>query len=122
MVSFTVVRRHDGLAGEYAKGMQRFDCGTAMFQPVGGGDMTPPCVGYHDSKGDWNPIADIAWRGADGRLHNAKSEKAEIQVQSDGFEPLDRAPVKMEQVDIEWRPRTSQGVRQWNVNAQGQTP
>jgi hypothetical protein len=31
MVSFTMVRRHDGLAGECAKGIQHFDSGTAMF-------------------------------------------------------------------------------------------
>ena len=120
MVSFTVVRRHDGLAGEYARSMNHFDCGTAMFQPVAGGSMTPPCVGYHDSKGDWNPVADIAWRGADLKLRNANS--GDQEVKNDGFEPLEREPVKMEQLDIEWRPRTSQGVRQWNVDAQGQTP
>jgi hypothetical protein len=122
MVSFTMVRRHDGLAGEYARSMEHFDCGTAMFQPLAGGSMTPPCVGYHDSKGDWNPVADIAWRGADGRLQNAKSADGETQVLSDGYEPLEWAPVKMEHVDIEWRPRTSKGVRQWNVDAQGETP
>jgi hypothetical protein len=43
-------------------------------------------------------------------------------VESEGFEALERAPVTMEQVNIEWRPRTSMGVRQRNVDAQGQTP
>lgn len=121
MVSFTMVRRHDGLASEYAKSMDHFDCGTAMFQPVAGGSMTPPCVGYHDSKGDWNPVADIAWRGVDGKLYNAKCGDGQTPAQSDGYEPLERAPSKMEQVDIEWRPKTSKGVKQLNLNAQGQT-
>jgi hypothetical protein len=84
--------------------------------------MTPPCVGYHDSKGVWNPIANIAWRATDGRLQNAKSGYGDTQVQSDGFEPLERAPVKMEQMNIEWKPRTSQDVRQWNFDAQAETP
>jgi hypothetical protein len=119
MVSFTMVRRHDGLAGKYAKGMDHFDCGTAMFQPIAGGNMTPPCVGYNDSKGDWNPIADVAWRGADGKLHDAKTGGQEAQ--SDGFEPIERPPVKMEQLHLEWRPRTSKDVRQWNVDVEGQT-
>ena len=119
MVSFTVVRRHEGLAGKYAKGMDHFDCGTAMFQPIAGGNMTPPCVGYYDSKGDWNPVADVAWRGTDGKLHNAKT--GDQEAQSDGFEPLERLPVKMEQLHLEWRPRTSKDVRQWNVDVEGQT-
>ena len=124
MVSFTMVRRHDGLAGDYARSMDHFDCGTAMFQPIAAGSMTPPCVGYHDSKGDWNPIADIAWRGADGKLRNAKSvgDQEVESVDADVFEPMERAPVKMEQMDIEWRPRTSRGVRQWTVDAKGETP
>jgi hypothetical protein len=120
MVSFTVVRRHEGLAGKYAKGMDHFDCGTAMFQPIAGGNMTPPCVGYRDSKGDWNPVADVAWRGTDGKLHNAKT--GDQEAQSDGFEPIERLPVKMEQLHLEWRPRTSKDVRQWNVDVEGQTP
>jgi hypothetical protein len=122
MVSFTIVRRHDGLAGEYAKSMGHFDSGTAMFQPVAGGDMTPPCVGYHDSKGDWNRITDIAWLDADGKLQNAKSGNVKTPIPSDGYKPLERAPLKMEELDIEWKPRTSQGVRQYNLDAQGETP
>jgi hypothetical protein len=118
MVSFTIARRHDGLNGKYAKGMEHFNCGTAMFQPIAGGNITPPCVGYHDSKGDWNLIADIAWRGADGKLQSAKSGDGQTQVQNDGYEPLGRAPVKTEQLNIHWRPRTSQGVRQCNLDAQ----
>lgn len=116
-----MVRRHDGLAGEYAKSMDHFDCGTAMFQPIAGGSMTPPCVGYHDSKGDWNLVADIAWRGVDGKLYNAKCGDGQTPVQTDGYEPLEMAPSKMEKIDIEWGPKTSKGVRQWNLNAQGQT-
>jgi hypothetical protein len=118
MVSFTMVRRHDGLASQYAKGMGHFDCGTGMFQPIAGGNMTPPCVGYRDSKGDWNPVADVAWRGDDGKLHNAKT--GDQEAQSD-FEPIERPPVKMEQLHLEWGPRTSKDVRQFNVDVQGQT-
>jgi len=55
-------------------------------------------------------------------LQNAKSGYGDTQVQSDGFEPLERAPVKMEQMNIEWKPRTSQDVRQWNFDAQAETP
>ena len=124
MVSFTMVRRHDGLAGDYARSMDHFGCGTALFQPVAGGSMTPPCVGYHDSKGDWNPVADIAWRVGDGKVRNAKSgrdQDDEFDDCEDGFEPMERPPVKMEHLDMEWRPRTSKGVRQWSVDAKGET-
>ncbi len=82
--------------------------------------MCPPCVGYRDINGDWNPITDITWRDEQGKLRNAKSQ--DKVAESDGFEPLARTPVKMEQLRIEWRPRTSSGVRQWNVDIQGQTP
>jgi len=30
--------------------------------------------------------------------------------------------VKMEQLHLEWRPRTSKDVRQWIVDVEGQTP
>jgi hypothetical protein len=57
MALFTVVRRHDGLAGEYARKMGYFDCRTGIFQLITGGDITPPCVGYHGSKADWNSVS-----------------------------------------------------------------
>ena len=99
--------------------MQHFGCGVAMFEPISAGDMRPPCVGYLEKDGQWNHIANITWQNSHGTL----------QVNSTGdvsggyeFKPLKRAPRKMEQLGIEWRPRTSQGVRQWTVDASGNTP
>lgn len=112
--------RRDGLAGEYAKGMQHFGCGEALFQPISGYNMCPPCVGYRDVNGGWNPIAAISWKDEQGKLRNSQS--GDNEAKADAFEPLPQPPLVMEQLGIEWRPRTSQGVRQWNVDVQGQTP
>jgi hypothetical protein len=90
-----MVRRRHGLASEYDESMRQFDCGTAMFQPVTGGDMTPPCVGYRDSKGDWNRLADITWPGR---------HVVETPTSSDRYKPLERAPLKMEDFPITWKP------------------
>lgn len=82
--------------------------------------MRPPCVGYLEKDGKWNHIANIAWQSSDGTLQ-VNGEGLDVN-NGHGFKPLERAPKKMEQLGIEWRPRTSQGVRQWAVDASGNTP
>ena len=114
--------RSDDLGILYAKNMEHFGCGVAMFQPVSAKDMCPPCVGYLDSNRVWNMIANITWPGADDqRQTNSKDGSLGVSTE-DAFKPLEHAPRKMEQLGIEWRPRTSIGVRQWTVDASGQTP
>lgn len=111
----------DDLGVLYAKGMAHFGCGTALFQPVLAGDMPPPCVGYVDGNGTWNLIASIEWpkdSELSRRIDMTPFEVANRSV----FKPLEREPRKTEQIGIEWRVRTSIGVRQWNVDASGQTP
>lgn len=93
-----------------------------MFQPISAGDMRPPCVGYLEKDGKWNQIANITWQDSDGLLQvNGNGDGLDVNSVH-GFKPLKRAPKKMEQLGIEWRPRTSQGVRQWTVDASGNTP
>lgn len=84
--------------------------------------MNPPCVGYLEKDGRWNHIANITWQESDGSMQ-ADATGGGLNVSSGHeFKPLKRAPRKMEQLGIEWRPRTSQGVRQWTVDASGNTP
>ena len=113
----SLLQRHDGLAGEYAKWIQHFGCEEEPFQPIAGCNICSPCVGYRDVDGAWNPVFDVAWRDGHGTLRNAKS--GDEEVKSDGFVPLARAPDKMEELSVEWRPRTSNGVRHWNVDVKG---
>ena len=80
-----------------------------MYHPVSAADMQPPCVGYLDSNRRWNHLTNIEWAG-DGRI--------DTRV----YEPLEKIPQKMAQLDIEWRPRTSLGVRQYMVEGKGETP
>ena len=93
-----------------------------MFQPISAADMRPPCVGYLEKDGKWNHIANITWQGLDGALQVDVTGGGLDITSGHGFELLKRAPKKMEQLGIEWRPRTSQGVRQWTVDASGNTP
>ena len=114
--------RSDTLGVHYAKNMQHFGCGIAMFEPISARDMRPPCVGYLEKDGKWNHIANITWPQSNATLQfNDTSEGLDV---ASGYKlkPLERAPKKMEQLGIEWRPRTSQGVRQWTVDASGNTP
>lgn len=114
--------RSDTLGVQYAKNMQHFGCGDAMFQPISAGDMRPPCVGYLEKDRRWNHIANITWQESDGSLQD-NGTGGDLDASSGyGFQPLERAPKRMEQLGIEWRPRTSQGVRQWTVDASGNTP
>ena len=93
-----------------------------MFQPISAGDMRPPCVGYLEKDGKWNHIANIDWQHSGGTLQ-VNGAGGGLDVSSGhAFIPLKRAPKKMEQLGIEWRPRTSQGVRQWTVDASANTP
>ena len=105
---------HDNLGALYAKSMEHFGCGVAMFQPVSTADMRPPCIGYLDADRRWNLIANIEWRHEDALQH-------EHTEREDGLKLLKRAPRKQEDLGIEWRPRTSIGVRQLVVDASGQT-
>ena len=82
-----------------------------MFQPIAGGDMTPPCVGYRDSKGDWNRLAEITWPGEDG-----------VGESPTPYTKLKRPPRKMEDFSITWKPRTSQGVTQDYFDGQAAAP
>ena len=104
---------------QYAKNMAHFGCGVAMFQPVSAADMRPPCVGYIDGNNRWNFIANVEWAKENGELQGNFSK---TDADEGGYQPLERTPMKMEQLGIEWRPRTSIGVRQWTVDANGQTP
>lgn len=101
----------DDLGALYAKKMEHFGCGIAMFQPVAATDMRAPCVGYLDDNLRWNLIANIEWLSEDERIEPGHD-----------FKLLKQAPRKLEQLGIEWRPRTSIGVRQLTVDANGQTP
>lgn len=94
----------------YAQNMEHFACGVAMYQSVSSMDMKPPCVGYLDSRREWNFIANIEW--ADSGKANGERP----------YVPLPQKPVRMEQIDIGWRPRTSKGVRQYVLDASGETP
>ena len=114
--------RADNLGIKYAKKMQHFGCGIALFQPISAGDMRPPCVGYLEKDGKWNHIANITWQGSDGSIQGAETGLGLDVSSGHAFKPLTRAPKKMEQLGIEWRPRTSQGVRQLTVDANGSTP
>ena len=109
-----------GIGGLYAENMKQHGCGIAMFQPISGGDMCPPCAGYIDVSGNWNLVADLRWIGTDGLPKSSKNPATEPV--GTGFEPLDYAPMRMEQLGIEWRPRTSKGVQQIDVAASGETP
>ena len=114
--------RGDTLGVKYAKKMQHFGCGIALFQPISALDMSPPCVGYLEKDGKWNHIANITWQESDGSMREGGIGRG-IDVNSgQALKPLERAPKKMEQLGIEWRPRTSQGVQQLNVDASGNTP
>ena len=114
--------RGDILGVKYAKKMQHFGCGVAMFQPISAGDMRPPCVGFLEKDGKWNHIADITWRDSNGSMQGGGTGGGLDVSSGNRFKPLKRPPKKMEQLDIEWRPRTSRGVRQWAVDASGNTP
>ena len=84
--------------------------------------MRPPCVGYLEKDGTWNHITNITWQDSDGSMQGDGTSGGLDISSGHGFKPLKRAPKKMEQLGIEWRPRTSQGVRQWAVDASGNTP
>ena len=114
--------RSDTLGIKYAKNMQHFGCGIAMFQPISAGDMRPPCVGYLERDGTWNHIANITWPESDGGMQGDNSAGDLDAGRGNVLKPLRRAPKRMERLGIEWRPRTSQGVRQWTVDASGNTP
>ncbi|KAL2040142.1 hypothetical protein N7G274_007045 [Stereocaulon virgatum] len=109
----------EDLGVQYAKNMAHFGCGVAMFQPVSACDMQPPCVGYIDGNNRWNFVANVEWLGANGELQGNSNK---LEADEGGYQPLERKPVRMEQLGIEWRPRTSMGVRQWTVDANGQMP
>ena len=114
--------RGDNLGVKYAKKMRHFGCGIAMFQPISAEDMRPPCVGYLEKDGTWNHIANITWQEPDGKIQGGGIVKGLDVSSGHAFKPLDRTPKKMQQLGIEWRPRTSQGVRQLTVDASGNTP
>lgn len=105
----------------YAKDMEHFGCGTALFQPVSAKDMPPPCIGYIDDNGTWNLIACLKWPTVDES--GPKDAGSPFEPANNGtFKLLERKPRELEQLLIEWRVRTSIGVRQWNVDASEQTP
>lgn len=71
--------------------------------------MKPPCVGYLDANRRWNHLTNIEWEGdnlPDTRI----------------YVPLEKVPQKMAELNIEWRPRTSLGVREYKVDAKGESP
>lgn len=83
-----------------------------MFEPVSSVDMQPPCIGYLDDHGRWNLIAKLGWL-------NKESPHSEHIERLHDLSLLERTPRKLEQVGIEWRPRTSIGVRQWVADVNG---
>ena len=84
--------------------------------------MRPPCVGYLEKDGRWNHIANITWQESDRSLQASGATEDLDGSSGPGLKSLKRAPKKMEKLGIEWRPRTSHGVRQWTVDANGNTP
>ena len=103
-----MVRRTD-MGSLYAKNMSHFGTGLGLYHPVGAVDMSPPCVGYLDSNRRWNHLTNLEWEGDD---------RPDTRI----YTPLEKVPQKMSEVNIEWRPRTSLGVRQYMVDATGETP
>ena len=71
--------------------------------------MKPPCVGYLDVNRRWNHLTNIEWEGDD---------KPDTRI----YMPLEKVPQKMAELNIEWRPRTSLGVREYKVDAKGESP
>ena len=71
--------------------------------------MKPPCVGYLDANRRWNHLTNIEWEGDD--LPDTRI-----------YVPLEKVPQKMAEMNIEWRPRTSLGVREYKVDAKGESP
>ena len=71
--------------------------------------MKPPCVGYLDANRRWNHLTNIEWEGDD--LPDTRI-----------YVPLEKVPQKMAELNIEWRPRTSLGVREYKVDAKGESP
>ncbi|KAL8708278.1 MAG: hypothetical protein Q9220_006855 [cf. Caloplaca sp. 1 TL-2023] len=71
--------------------------------------MKPPCVGYLDSNRRWNHLTNIEWEGDD---------KPDTRT----YVPLENVPQKMAELNIEWRPRTSLGVREIVLDATGESP
>jgi hypothetical protein len=69
--------------------------GMALFHPIAGQDMRPPCCGYFDRNNDWNFIT---------RLRTARERE------NDDYVPLESAPTKVTDIDIVWQPKTSLGV------------
>lgn len=71
--------------------------------------MKPPCVGYLDANRRWNHLTNIEWEGDD---------RPDTRI----YVPLEKVPQKMAELNIEWRPRTSLGVREYKVDAKGESP
>ena len=71
--------------------------------------MKPPCVGYLDANRRWNHLTNIEWEGDD-------------RPDTRTYVPLEKVPQKMAELNIEWRPRTSLGVREYKVDAKGESP
>ncbi|KAL8791777.1 MAG: hypothetical protein Q9195_005653 [Heterodermia aff. obscurata] len=101
--------RNRDMGSLYAKNMAHFGNGIAMYHPVSAVDMKPPCVGYLDANRRWNHLTNIEWEGDD---------RPDTRI----YVPLEKVPQKMAELNIEWRPRTSLGVREYKVDAKGESP
>lgn len=86
-----------------------------MFQQVSARDMMPPCIGYVDGNGAWNLIANLEW-SKNGETYDPADNSI---TNRNTYKPLEREPRKMKELMVEWRPRTSIGVRQSNFDASG---
>ena len=96
------------LGAAYAKSMEFHGFGYALFRPMAGSDLKPPCCGYFDRNGDWNLIASLT----------TDYEQAMQQ----GCTPLPYMPQPLSQIGIQWKPKTSSGTEALTLDGSAATP
>ena len=81
--------------------------GYGLLQPVHTADLTPPCCGFFDLNGDWNPIAHLT---------------ADPATAHPAYTLLAYPPRRVAGMQIEWQPKTSLGVTSTSVDTSLATP
>ena len=92
----------------YAKEMEFHGFGYGLFQPIAGGDMTPPCFGFFDRNGDWNLLAKLATKDSPDYAKD--------------YTPLKWKPKRVSDIGINWQPKTSLGVQAVSTTTSLDTP
>lgn len=92
----------------YSKELAFHGFGHALFHPIAGSDMKPPCCGYFDRSGGWNLIAQLTPHAP--------------TAHHEGYTPLPYLPRPEGQVDIVWRSKTSLGTEAKTIDGSLQTP